>query len=153
MFLAVSTNIAQFERQSGTGKFRAWLKTVTHNKVSDHFRRKAKQPAAHGGSAAKLRFDEIPASADEGSVDVIEDDAALAQTEETFLAQRTLQLVRAEFRERTWNSFWRTAVDGQTSQEVAAELGITAVAVRKAKSRVLQRLREAIDGKGIDSGH
>jgi RNA polymerase sigma factor (sigma-70 family) len=40
-FLAVSRNIAGFERQEGHARLRAWLKRVTHSKVLDHFRRKA----------------------------------------------------------------------------------------------------------------
>ncbi|MDP7016566.1 MAG: sigma-70 family RNA polymerase sigma factor [Pirellulaceae bacterium] len=151
VFLAVSQNIPKFQRKSGTGKFRAWLKTIIRNKANDHFRRQGKQPLAFGGSAAHQRFGELPGRIDGNSADAESDDHAdddaLAEPEGTFLAQRTLQLVRAEFREKTWMSFWRTAVDGRTSKEVADELGISAVAVRKAKSRVLQRLREAIEGE------
>jgi RNA polymerase sigma-70 factor (ECF subfamily) len=36
------------------------------------------------------------------------------------------------------------AVEGQAPAEIAADLGMTAAAVRKAKSRVLLRLREEI---------
>ena len=38
----------------------------------------------------------------------------------------------------------RTTVDEQPSTAVAAELGMTANAVRMAKSRVLRRLREEL---------
>jgi RNA polymerase sigma-70 factor (ECF subfamily) len=39
-------------------------------------------------------------------------------------------------------AFWRTAVDGQSAAETAAELGMSVPAVRMAKSRVLHRLRQ-----------
>ena len=51
---------------------------------------------------------------------------------------------RAEFHDRTWRAFWLTAVEGRPANDVAAELAMTPVAVRVAKSRVLQRLREAL---------
>lgn len=149
VFLAVSRNIAGFRRQDGQAKFRAWLKTVTQSKIQDHFRRKGRQPAAFGGSTALLRLGDVPAAGQDDESD--NDDAALAHSEDAFLTHRTLHLVKQEFAENTWQAFYRTAVDGRTSQEAATELGMTALAVRKAKSRVLQRLREAMaegDGSG-----
>jgi len=144
VFLAVSRNVKDFQRETGVAKFRAWLKTITNSKVQDHFRRQGKQPAdAFGGSTALLRLNEL---ADE-SLDADEQsDVALSHSEDTFLAQRTLQIVKKEFSDQSWNAFYRTAIDGLTSQEAAAELGMTPLAVRKAKSRVMQRLKAALDG-------
>ncbi len=39
-------------------------------------------------------------------------------------------------------AFWRVAVEDLSPSEVAAEMGISANAVRQAKSRVLRRLKE-----------
>lgn len=142
-FVAVSRNISKFERQDGNAKFRAWLKTVTRSKANDHFRRAAKDPVAYGGSSALEQLQQATATSDvhgdeEGQADATQDE------EESLLTQGILQMVKDEFREGTWKSFYRTAVDGRTSQEVAEELGITALAVRKAKSRVMKRLKEAL---------
>jgi RNA polymerase sigma-70 factor (ECF subfamily) len=52
-----------------------------------------------------------------------------------------LHLLREEFEPQTWQAFWRTAVDGQPATAVAVELGMSAAAIRKAKSRILHRLR------------
>jgi len=52
--------------------------------------------------------------------------------------------VRGSFREATWQAFWRTAVEGRSPQEVAAELGLSPGAVYIARSRVLARLREQV---------
>jgi RNA polymerase sigma-70 factor (ECF subfamily) len=60
----------------------------------------------------------------------------------TGLYHRALELVRGEFEERTWQMFWQTVVDGRTPADVAADLGVSAAAVRQAKSRVLRRLKE-----------
>ncbi len=53
------------------------------------------------------------------------------------LVRRTLNHVREQVSEQTWSAFWRSMVDGQSSSDVAAELGISSGAVRKAKARVL----------------
>ncbi len=60
------------------------------------------------------------------------------------LYRRALELVRAEFEERTWEAFWRAAVEGQPPDLIARDLGVTPAAVRKAKSRVLHRLRQEV---------
>jgi RNA polymerase sigma-70 factor (ECF subfamily) len=60
------------------------------------------------------------------------------------LMRRGLELVQNEFTERTWRAFWCTAVDGRDAHEVGAELGMTAGAVRVAKSRVVSRLRDEL---------
>ena len=60
------------------------------------------------------------------------------------LFARALNLIRAEFQESTWEAFWRTTVEDQPAKDVAADLGISPGAVRVAKCRVLQRLREEL---------
>ena len=52
--------------------------------------------------------------------------------------------VRLNVTDSTWQSFWRTAIDGQPSKKVAADLGLTVAAVYVARSRVLARLKEAV---------
>ena len=57
---------------------------------------------------------------------------------------RALDLVRAEFEGRTWQMFWRSAVDGHAVAAIARDLGASAAAVRQAKSRVLRRLKSEL---------
>jgi RNA polymerase sigma-70 factor (ECF subfamily) len=52
--------------------------------------------------------------------------------------------IRGEFREPTWQAFWRTSVDGIAARDVAQELQIEVGAVYTAKSRVLARLKEEL---------
>ena len=61
--------------------------------------------------------------------------------EMAIIVNKTLDLIRPEFEERTWQAFWRSAVEGQSSAVVAEALEMTPGAVRQAKSRVLRRLR------------
>ena len=58
------------------------------------------------------------------------------------LVHRSLDQVRSEFEATTWQSFWRTAIDGIPTAVVAEQLGLTPMAVRKNRSRVMRRLRQ-----------
>jgi RNA polymerase sigma-70 factor (ECF subfamily) len=102
-----------------------------------HFRRKGRFPSVAGGSDAFTRLQDLA----DPQVDLPEDDS---RQQLQGLYVRALELVRAEFEERTWQMFWLTVVDGRAPADVAAQYGVTPVAVRKAKSRVLQRLRAEI---------
>lgn len=146
VFIAVLRNIGAFERQDGQAKFRAWLKMVTISKVNDHRRRNRNQPMAQGGTTAVFELGNIEAP----DLEDDNDDESLASSEEAFVIQRTLQIVRKEFRDKSWTAFQRTAIDGLDATEVAEELGMTSLAVRKAKSRVMQRLKEIL-GSHSDS--
>lgn len=148
VFLAIARNLGSFEREEGTAKFRAWLKTVTLSKVHDQFRRQGNQPPAEGGTTAMQRLGELPVDSDELDTN---SDRALAVPEDVLLAQRALEIVRKEFQESTWQAFCLTTFDGLSSPEAAAQLSMTPLAVRKAKSRVLQRLKAALANSGPGS--
>jgi RNA polymerase sigma-70 factor (ECF subfamily) len=118
------------------GTFRGWLGAITRNKLRDFYERRQRQPAAQGGSDVQRLLQEIPAS-------TLSDDAAdAAQLSDVYY--RALELIRGDFQEHTWQAFWRTAVENQTPAEVAAALGMSKVAVRQAKARVLRRLKEEV---------
>lgn len=149
VFLAVSRKVGHFDRDIGQAKFRAWLRTITQSKINDHFRRQAKQPELAGGTAMMKELAELH-SDNHPSIPSSDDDPALAGSESLFIAQRTLQMIKEEFQEKTWRAFYRMVIDGQTSQAVAEELGMKADAVRRAKFRILKRLRKEL-GTDADS--
>lgn len=155
VFQSVASHIAAFRNDRARDTFRGWLRTITLNKVHDHFRKQQQQPRAIGGSEALERWSQLPDPAPAGapsSADVsiemsaaagsaLGDEASAEAVIERQLFQRGLELIRSQFEPRTWQAFWRTAVDGRSAPEIAAELSMTPGAVRVAKSRVLQRLR------------
>jgi RNA polymerase sigma-70 factor (ECF subfamily) len=114
--------------------FRGWLRTVTINKWRERRRRR---------TAAPLDATD-PALDDLATPDDVEafTDAEYRQ----HLAWRALQLMQREFPETTWKACWETVVAGRTAAEVAAALGVSVAMVYTAKSRVLRRLRQELNG-------
>ena len=132
VFLAVVSGIERFRREREGDTFRGWLRGIARHKVLRFFEKRGSGPVAAGGTAAGLRLHAV-------AVDPLSEPDPVEQEQELY--RRALELVRGEFEVPTWQAFWRTAVDGQSAPAVAAELGLSAAAVRQAKSRVLRRLR------------
>jgi RNA polymerase sigma-70 factor (ECF subfamily) len=115
-------------------RFRGWLWTVTLNKWRENQRRRVQEVAAGGGAAL-------------AEVAGPDDVAALGEEEyRQHLVKRSLQLMQAEFQPTTWKACWEYVVAGRPAADVARELGITTNGVHLAKSRVLRRLRQELDG-------
>jgi RNA polymerase sigma-70 factor (ECF subfamily) len=137
VFSSVAAHVGEFRRDSPGDSFTAWLAAITRNKIRDHFRRRQGRPQARGGTDAQQQFLEIP--------ELPELSQQSGPTRwDGLLSRRALDLVRAEFENRTWEAFCRTAVNGQRPADVADDLGMTVNAVYKAKSRVLRRLRREL---------
>ncbi len=135
VFRAVARHIADFRRDRPGDSFRGWLRTITRNKVRDHFRRVQDEPRGTGGTDAQRRLQAVPELAD--------DDPSEADVVRRQLYQ-ALELIQDEFEPRTWQAFWAVQMDGRGTDDVGAALGMTAAAVRKAKLRVLRRLRQEV---------
>ncbi len=138
VFSAVLRHLPKFRRTGPTDSFTAWLATISRNKIRDYYRRRGRQAEARGGTTAGLALAAVPQPS-EPSEDSVRADAASA----ALLRSRILDIVRAEFRDRTWQAFYKTAIEERTAADVADDLGMSSAAVYMARSRVLRRLRAA----------
>lgn len=136
VFRGVLAGIATFDHQRDGATFRGWLRSITRNKVADLARRREKQPPAPGGTTNQQFVVQLP-----GETDAEPSPGAAPANERVARVQDALLLLRGEIEDRTWQAFWRTAVDDRPAADVAAELQMSPTAVYQAKSRVLTRLR------------
>ena len=93
-----------------TKRFRGWLRTVTVNKAKDVHRRNSLQPS----SGAEDTIQHVSVSID---LDLFEESEY-----RTFLVQRALELMQAEFRDESWQACWMHVVEGLKAAEVADKL-------------------------------
>lgn len=138
VFRALAAGVADFRRSGQGDSFRGWLWTITRNKIRDHFRAGVNRPETVGGTELQQQLAQLPQSEPSSS------DGSGDEPAEVALVHRAMEAVRGEFEDSTWQCFWRMTVDGHTSAEIAAELGMARSAVRQAKYRVLRRLREEL---------
>jgi RNA polymerase sigma-70 factor, ECF subfamily len=138
VFLAVHRSIDRFDPTTPGATFRGWLWRITRNAVLQFLRKT--EPLGCGGSTANALLADIA----DPWPDASESEPPSSAVDTSALLSRALNQIQARIEPETWLAFWKTAVQGRSASEVAAELGMTSAAVRKAKSRTLQRLRKQL---------
>lgn len=139
VFLAVHRSIGGFDPTVAGATFRGWLWRITRNTALQSLRRK--HPEARGGSTATARMMELP----DPLAESLSADQPPGSSDDTIaLLDRAMRQIESRVEPTTWQAFMRTSVGGESVSDVAASLGISPAAVRKAKSRTLQRLRKQL---------
>ena len=134
---AVARSSERLEYDPRKGSFRGWLFTVARNKLHTFLRRRERQ---------RRRIEDVAVDrlAEEPTAPESEEEALWEQEYQQRLFDWAAEQVRGHFQNRTWQAFWRTAVEGRSPREVAEALGLSVGAVYIAKSRVLARLKEQV---------
>ena len=124
--------------------FRAWLRTLTQNALSD-FLSERRQPAQGGG--------------DSGMLDILETVEARADLESQLsaafdreLLEEAMARVQARVVPHRWLAFQLTAVEGRSGAEVAARLNMKVASVYTAKNQVNKMVQEVVQQLEQGSG-
>ncbi len=137
VFVAVAGAIDRFELDPERAKFRTWLFRIAHNMSLNLLARRTREPSGSGDTEIRDLIERQPAAS--------EDSAILDEEYRREMLSRAVQRVCGEFRDATWDAFWRTCVRGEEIRAVASSLGMSAGAVYIARSRVMARLRSAVE--------
>ena len=137
----VHKSIGELRRDQPGQGLRPWLRTITRNVINDHFRSVQQDRDAFGNSPFPQILDQLAASQDD---DHSRDSAG--SPELVLLIRSAVETIRIDYEVKTWDAFWRTAVELQPTADVALDLGIAQGTVRQARYKILRRLREELEG-------
>jgi RNA polymerase sigma-70 factor (ECF subfamily) len=138
VFRAVAGAIDRWDPDPARGSFRAWLFRIARNLMVNFLAGRGRHPRGSGDPDVRRLLEEQPAPAPE--------ETALFDDEyRRRLFGWAVEQVRGEFRDATWQAFWRTAVEGQPPKDVARGLGLSVGAVYVYRNRVMARLRKKVE--------
>jgi RNA polymerase sigma-70 factor (ECF subfamily) len=131
--------LPHFHHDLRRGAFRRWLRTITVNRLRKFWRERNSRPVATGDSDFAQMLDQLEDP--ESGLSRLWD-----EEHDRHIARSLLKALEPEFEAATWQAFQLLVLEGKTTAETAAELHISANAVRIAKSRVLRRFRQEVEG-------
>ncbi len=140
VFVAVSKAVRRFQQDESRGRFRTWLYAIGKNICLQQLEKVAKDRARQATSLNPAELVHKPS----GEAILVEHRRRAFE----WAADR----IRDDFQERTWQAFWRTSVEGQPIESVAAELRLSVGAVYIARCRVMRRLRTEVQLITDDDG-
>jgi len=124
------------------GRFRAWLGRLCRSRAVDHWRRERRESERRAGPLPD------PGPADDAA-DVARDEQGPGRPALLREADRVQRAVRARVDARTWEAFWRVAVEDERVGDAAEALGLSYAAAFAAQKRVRRMLREEAARAGV----
>jgi RNA polymerase sigma factor (sigma-70 family) len=134
---SVSGAIGTLDYDRKRGSFRGWLFTITRNKIFNFLSARKIRPQGSGDTTTNKLLDQQPEADDGADTWELEYQRRIAAI--------AMEKIKSEFQEKSWQAFWRTAVEGIGAAEVSKEMGMSTGAIYVAKSRVLARLKEEVE--------
>lgn len=135
VLIAVSSAIDRFEKRHEAVQFRNWLGRITRNAILKALSRRPRDRAS-GGSDVLDILSEIPADP--------ETEALINLEYRRELLSRAAQQVRSQSQEVTWLAFEMSELQQISVERTAELLQISTGSVYAARSRVMRRIRNAI---------
>jgi len=138
VFRRVGSAIGRLDYDKRKGGFRAWLFTITRNRLYTYFESQQRREPS-GNDTAQMEL--LAQAAD--SHNELNEQWELEHLRS--LAGIAMQSVQEKSDPKTWSAFRITAVEGRSATDAAEELSMTPGAIYVAKSRVTARLRAEIE--------
>tara|TARA_R110002049_G_scaffold2750_2_gene21678 strand:+ start:543699 stop:544319 length:621 start_codon:yes stop_codon:yes gene_type:complete len=135
IFLSIANSIDGWEADESRPPFRAWLTTVARNAITKSLTRRPRDVATGTSSVDQL----LSALPDDGWT---RDELAKETRRE--VVHCVSKKIRNEFSESVWQSFYRTAIQGEAIADVAQSLGCSTGSIYVARFRVIARLKEKV---------
>jgi RNA polymerase sigma-70 factor (ECF subfamily) len=131
---SVARSIPNYDHEKG--RFRSWLMGVVRNRLREFWVHHGREAAGSGDTRVLRLMEQFPSQEDAEHV--------WEQEYQQSVFRMAVARIRDKFEDSTWQAFWRTNIEGKSTQEVAQSLGMSEGAVYIAKSRVLARLKKQV---------
>lgn len=141
VFARLLTALEDFS--SRKGHFRAWLRTICNNKVTDWMRKR--NPMADGGSDAWKAMEGVPSEVP--SPDSMLDSLSSNHSgEDAILYRQIMTWVDKNVQSRHAEIFRMLVMEGKDPADVAEKFQMSVGNIYVIKSKLLKKIREAFDG-------
>lgn len=142
VIIAVTQAVDRWQPDGREASFRRWLFSIAR-KLSLRFVQRGNTAIGSarrgiGGTDMLQVFDHLP-EPEQRTTSAFDDEYR------TELFRWAAERVRGEFRESTWQAFWRSCVVNESIADVADLLGMSPGSVYVARSRVIGRLRQVVE--------
>lgn len=134
---SVAKCLVEQQRPADRGRFRSWLAQATRNAAINLVTRDLKLRGSGRTSVAE-QLQQTPAN----ELDV---EQIWREEERLVLYRAAASEVRANCTDAVWQAFEQTAVVGRSAESVASELKVSVGVVYASRSRVLKRIRRAVE--------
>lgn len=137
VLMSVAGAIERWQPDAQKARFRTWLQTIVRNAILNALQRRSPDIAV-GGDGDTNCLEQTPGPQ-------CDDLNSLNDEYRRELFLRAVQRIHMEFAQETWDSFWKTTVQGVDIDSAASQTGRTRGSIYAARSRVMKRLRETIE--------
>lgn len=137
VILAVNQALDRWQPDGNPASFRRWLFSIAR-RLALRFLGRSHPKRGVGGTDMLKLLENLP-EPEHRTVALFDEECR----NEVF--RWAADQARGEFRESTWNAFWRTCVLNEPIVQVADQLGMTTGNVYVARSRVIARLRTIVE--------
>ena len=134
----VLRDIGSFQHNGRTGAFRNWLRTITSNRLREHWRSRKKHRNADGVDIEQLAQKLGDATSDVSRI--------WNKQHDQHMLEHLLLRISKQFKPESVSAFRLVAIEQQPIEQVSEELNLTINAIRIAQSRILRALRKAGEG-------
>jgi len=142
--LVVTKAVERWQPDGKEASFRRWLFSIAH-RLALRFIQRGYPKSGVGGTDMLNLLDSLPDSPSD-----VSDEFNDEYRNEVF--RWAADRVRGEFRETTWQAFWRTCVLNESIADVADLLGMSTGSIYVARSRIIARLRVIVEQFEADHG-
>lgn len=136
VLMSVAAAIGHWEKSSESVRFRHWLRRVARNAIINALSRRPHDRAAGGTSVQELLMEQPNQD--------LESNAQIEVEYRRELYLRAARLVRGDVEPETWQAFEMTVIENRSIDDAAIELHRPVGTIYAARSRIMRRLREAV---------